>query len=98
MTRVLVGYATTEGQTAKIASRIGDETLLAGALKYRSHGVLERFLMKLIAKHSGGDTDTSRDYEYTDWAAVDAFARHFAGHLDEVAGHAEARARRSTAS
>jgi len=33
--------------------------------------------MKRIARKSGGDTDTSRDYEYTDWAAVDDFAQRF---------------------
>ena len=29
------------------------------------------------AKAEGGDTDTSRDYEYTEWAAVDRFAVEF---------------------
>jgi menaquinone-dependent protoporphyrinogen IX oxidase len=28
--------------------------------------------MRRIARKAGADTDTSRDYEYTDWAAVDA--------------------------
>ena len=27
--------------------------------------------MRLIARSTGADTDTSKDYEYTDWAAVD---------------------------
>jgi menaquinone-dependent protoporphyrinogen oxidase len=31
--------------------------------------------MRRISAKEGGDTDTSRDYEYTDWAAVDRFAR-----------------------
>jgi hypothetical protein len=31
----------------------------------------------------GGDTDTSRDYEYTDWDAVVNFARTFADGLAE---------------
>ena len=35
------------------------------------------FVMRRIVSKEGGDTDTSRDYEYTDWAAVDAFAREF---------------------
>jgi menaquinone-dependent protoporphyrinogen oxidase len=46
----------------------------AGALKYRRYNFLIRFVMKKIAGQQGGDTDTSRDYEYTDWAAVDQFA------------------------
>jgi hypothetical protein len=31
-----------------------------------------------IAAQAGGDTDTSRAYEYTDWNAVARFARQFA--------------------
>ncbi|MDZ7685538.1 MAG: hypothetical protein U5O39_11475 [Gammaproteobacteria bacterium] len=30
--------------------------------------------MKRIAKQAGGDTDTSRDYEYTGWEQVERFA------------------------
>jgi menaquinone-dependent protoporphyrinogen oxidase len=33
--------------------------------------------MRLIVGHAGGDTDTSRDYEYTDWEAVTRFAEAF---------------------
>ena len=32
-----------------------------------------RFVMKRIAKHAGGSTDTSRDHAYTDWVALDRF-------------------------
>jgi menaquinone-dependent protoporphyrinogen oxidase len=46
---------------------------VAGALLYTQYGLLTRFIMKLIAKHEGVATDTSRDYEYTDWAALDHF-------------------------
>ncbi|MFB6354044.1 MAG: protoporphyrinogen oxidase, partial [Halobacteriales archaeon] len=31
-----------------------------------------------IAADATGDTDTSRDYEYTDWDAVERFAASFA--------------------
>jgi menaquinone-dependent protoporphyrinogen oxidase len=34
--------------------------------------------MKMIVSFSGGETDSSRDYEYTDWSAVERFARDFA--------------------
>jgi hypothetical protein len=34
--------------------------------------------MKQIAKRAGSGTDTSRDYEYTDWGALDAFVNEFA--------------------
>ena len=44
---------------------------IAGALPYTKYNPLVRFVMKRIAKSEGGDTDTSRDYEYTDWIALD---------------------------
>lgn len=46
----------------------------AGALRYRSYGLVTRRLIKLISWQAGGPTDTSRDYEFTDWEAVDRFA------------------------
>jgi menaquinone-dependent protoporphyrinogen oxidase len=53
----------------------------AGALLYRRYNAFIRFMMRLIVGASGGDTDTSRDYEYTDWDAVDRFADEFAKRL-----------------
>lgn len=47
---------------------------VAGALLYSKYNFLVRFVMKQISKKSGGDTDTSRDYVYTDWLALDRFA------------------------
>jgi menaquinone-dependent protoporphyrinogen oxidase len=44
---------------------------VAGALLYTKYNFLLRLVMKRIAKQAGGDTDTSRDYDYTDWAALD---------------------------
>jgi len=54
---------------------------IAGALLYREYGFFKRWMMKMIVKRAGGDTDTSRNYVYTDWDAVDHFALEF---LDEV--------------
>jgi menaquinone-dependent protoporphyrinogen oxidase len=51
--------------------------LIAGALPYSKYSFLVRFVMRRISAHAGGDTDTSRDYEYTDWNAVDRFASEF---------------------
>ena len=51
--------------------------LVAGALPYTRYNFLIRFVMRRISKKEGGDTDTSRDYEYTDWGAVDRFAVDF---------------------
>jgi menaquinone-dependent protoporphyrinogen oxidase len=44
---------------------------VAGALLYRRYNLVLRLMMKRIAEAAGGDTDTSRDYEYTDWAGLD---------------------------
>jgi menaquinone-dependent protoporphyrinogen oxidase len=52
--------------------------MIAGALKYSRYPLPLRWLMKRIAAKAGGDTDTSRDYEYTDWAQVEAYARRLA--------------------
>jgi menaquinone-dependent protoporphyrinogen oxidase len=46
----------------------------AGALKYSEYGFVKRLLMRRIVRGFGGDADGSRDYEYTDWDAVDRFA------------------------
>ena len=37
--------------------------------------------MVMIVGFAGGDTDTSKDYDYTDWAAVDDFGANFAKRL-----------------
>jgi menaquinone-dependent protoporphyrinogen oxidase len=49
--------------------------------------------MRRIAAAEGGETDTSRDYEYTDWAAVERFALEMAA----VVGEGEVPAPRSAA-
>jgi menaquinone-dependent protoporphyrinogen oxidase len=51
---------------------------VAGALPYTRYGWLKRLIMKRIVGKAGGDTDTSRDYEYTDWDDVRRFAGEFA--------------------
>ncbi|OVE85021.1 flavodoxin domain-containing protein [Natronolimnobius baerhuensis] len=55
-----------------------DVTLpVAGALRYSQYGLLKRVVMRRIAGKESGDTDTSRDYEYTNWDDVAMFARQF---------------------
>jgi len=41
--------------------------LVAGALAYTRYNLPTRLMMKWIAWREGGDTDTSRDHEYTEW-------------------------------
>ncbi|MCM2282843.1 MAG: menaquinone-dependent protoporphyrinogen IX dehydrogenase [Bdellovibrionaceae bacterium] len=55
--------------------------IFAGALMYSRYGWLKRILMKRIAAKAGGDTDAHRDYEYTDWNEVRAFATNFLARL-----------------
>jgi menaquinone-dependent protoporphyrinogen oxidase len=53
----------------------------AGALRFSQYGAFKRMLMVVFVGLGGGDTDTSRDYEYTDWDAVERFAESFAQRL-----------------
>ncbi|WP_435158591.1 flavodoxin domain-containing protein [Haladaptatus sp. DFWS20] len=63
-----------EGTTGWHPDRVG---LFAGALKYTQYDFKMRWLFKLAALAFGLDTDTSRDYEYTDWDDVEHFATSF---------------------
>ncbi|MFP4590734.1 MAG: flavodoxin domain-containing protein [Halobacteriales archaeon] len=63
--------------------RIG---LFGGALRYSEYGFLKRALLKRIAAEATGDTDTARDYEYTDWDAVEAFADDVCGFVEDRLG------------
>jgi menaquinone-dependent protoporphyrinogen oxidase len=59
--------------------------IFAGALLYRRYNFIIRAVMKAISRRSGGDTDTSRNYDYTRWDEVDAFADDIAHHLMDAA-------------
>ena len=56
----------------------------AGALKYSLYGPIKRRVMIVIVGLGGGNTDTSQDYEYTDWDAVERFADAFAQRLKQA--------------
>jgi menaquinone-dependent protoporphyrinogen oxidase len=51
----------------------------AGALQYREYGIFTRFFMKMLMARESHPTDTRRDYDYTDWAAVERFGAECAG-------------------
>jgi menaquinone-dependent protoporphyrinogen oxidase len=51
-----------------------DMEYIAGALTYSKYSRPVRWIMQRIARQHGEDTDTSRDYEYTDWAKVKTYA------------------------
>ena len=50
---------------------------VAGALLYTKYDFLKRFIMLQIAKKEGGEVDTSKDHEYTDWKALKSLVMRF---------------------
>ena len=47
---------------------------VAGAVKYRDYSWPKRLGMRTVLAKSGGETDTSRNWEYTNWEGVREFA------------------------
>jgi menaquinone-dependent protoporphyrinogen oxidase len=90
---VLQDDAKVQTELAQLRDRFLDKTgwtpqivlPVAGALAYSRYNFVKRALMRRIAAQAGGDTDTSRDYEYTDWPALADFAASFARRLPKVA-------------
>jgi menaquinone-dependent protoporphyrinogen oxidase len=68
--------------------------IFGGALRYTKYNPFIRIMMRLIVGYAGGDTDTSRDYDYTDWTAVGRFAEEFAATLEPRVPVAPREARR----
>jgi menaquinone-dependent protoporphyrinogen oxidase len=48
--------------------------MIAGSLNYSQYSWPMKLIMRRIARRAGQETDMRRDYEYTDWARVDAYA------------------------
>jgi menaquinone-dependent protoporphyrinogen oxidase len=68
-----------EAETGWRPAQVG---LFGGALLYTQYGFIKRHVMKKIASDKGTlDTDTSRDYVYTEWDGVKRFAEDFLGTL-----------------
>jgi Flavodoxin len=57
--------------------------VFAGALRWSRYRWLDRLMMGLIMRMTGGSTDVARDIEYTDWEAVGAFIAHFLSMVSE---------------
>jgi len=51
---------------------------VAGALAYSKYNFLVKWIMKLIAHKAGFEGPTTRDYEFTNWPAVDRFVDEYA--------------------
>jgi menaquinone-dependent protoporphyrinogen oxidase len=63
---------------------------VAGALRYTRYNPIVRFMMRGTARRAGAPTDTSRDWEFTDWVALDRVVGGFdvGGTRAPVAQHA----------
>ena len=60
---------------------------VAGAVLYTKYDPITRLMMKFASRTAGRDTDTSRDYVYTNWMEVDQFMHGF---IDTLERHAHA--------
>ena len=78
-TRPAVDRAKASADTQRVIEEFLTSTLwrpnrvraVAGALLYSKYNFILRFVMKQIARRASTATDTSRDYEFTDWKALD---------------------------
>ncbi|HEY5945653.1 MAG TPA: flavodoxin domain-containing protein [Kofleriaceae bacterium] len=61
------------------AWRADHAACFAGALPYRQYNPILRLLMKLRSSRHGHPIDTTRDFVFTDWSDVRAFADKIAG-------------------
>lgn len=68
---IVARFVTTTGWKPTVIKHV------AGALLYTRYNVFKRWLLKRIVAQQGGPTDTSKDYDYTDWADLRAFADVF---------------------
>lgn len=58
----------------QIQAQFQDAEMIAGALMYSKYPLPLKWIMKSIARQAGQETDTSKDYEYTDWKQVKQYA------------------------
>ncbi|EGY33296.1 protoporphyrinogen oxidase [Aggregatibacter actinomycetemcomitans serotype e str. SC1083] len=51
--------------------------VFAGALLYPRYGFFDRMMIQLIMRITGGETDLTKEIEYTDWQKVRSFSEAF---------------------
>jgi menaquinone-dependent protoporphyrinogen oxidase len=59
---------------------------VAGSIAYTKYSWPTRLVMKYISRRTARPTDTSRDWEFTDWDAVTRMAREFAEAVEAPTG------------
>ena len=52
--------------------------VFAGALRYPRYRWFDKVMIRFIMRMTGGETDTSKEVEYTDWNEVGQFAQEIA--------------------
>jgi len=50
---------------------------IAGAIPYSRYGFFKRWVMRYMSRQAGMPTTADRDWEFTDWDALRAFAKEF---------------------
>jgi len=70
--KTMDGYLESFRKTSGIAPTTA--AFFAGAVPYTKYNPIVRAIMRKINESTGGDCDTTRDFEYTDWQAVKKFA------------------------
>lgn len=58
---------------SRIKWRPTQSAVFAGALFYPRYGFFDRIMIRFIMKLTGGETDVSKEVEYTDWENVRKF-------------------------
>lgn len=53
--------------------------VFAGALLYPRYSWFDRIMIRFIMKITGGETDISKEVEYTDWKKVEDFTKQLSG-------------------
>ena len=48
--------------------------VFAGKVDYPNYNLIDKYIIKFIMIITGGPTDTSQSYEFTDWSKVDDFS------------------------
>jgi menaquinone-dependent protoporphyrinogen IX oxidase len=96
MARFLLTYATTHGQTAKIAGALADSMRAAGgevvvrdviAVSEEDVAEADAFVLagplyRLIMRREGHPVDPQKDHEFTDWDAVARLGGELTGLVD----------------
>ena len=49
--------------------------VFAGKVDYPNYNLVDKYIIKFIMLITGGPTDTSQSYEFTDWSKVDDFSK-----------------------